>query len=108
MRTCLARIRLLAVMSILLVALPKSIAQQSDPVLYKIKPQWVKDTGFWYSKPTSKGQRQFVWVEPAEKKILRADSLEELEKLAGWSLSQISASGRIEPSETLYDARIDP
>lgn len=107
MRTCLARIQLLAVMSILIVVSPKSIAQQSDPILYKIKPQWVKDKGFWYSKPTSKGQRQFVWVEPAEKKILRADSLDELEKIAGWSLAQISASGRIEPSETLDEARIE-
>lgn len=105
MRTCLARIQLLAVMSILIVVSPKSIAQQSDPILYKIKPQWVKDKGFWYSKPTSKGQRQFVWVEPAEKKILRADSLDELEKIAGWSLAQISAPGRIEPSETLDEAR---
>ncbi|MFY8071179.1 MAG: prolyl oligopeptidase family serine peptidase [Pirellula sp.] len=107
MRTCLVSVQLLAVVSILLIGLPKSIAQQSDPILYKIKPQWVNDKGFWYSKPMPRGQRQFVWVDPSEKKILRADSLEELEKLAGWSFAQNSASGRIEPSETLDEARIE-
>jgi hypothetical protein len=107
MRTCLAKILFVAVVPILLSGSPESFAQQTDPILQKIKPQWVQDEGFYYSKAISNGQRQFVWVEPTEKKVLRANSLEELEKLSGRNLTQTSSSGRIEPSETLDEARID-
>ena len=86
---------------------PLSNLFAADPILPKIKPHWVENTGFWYSRPTESGRSQFVWVQPLEKKILRADSLEELEKQAGLSLRNLASTGRIEPSETLDEARID-
>ena len=107
MRTSFEPTHWIAVLVILLLGPTTSIAQKNDQILNKIKPQWIQDKGFWYSKSSPTGQRQFVWVEPSKKIILRAESLEELQKLAGFPLTQQSSSGRIDPSETLDEARID-
>lgn len=95
------------IVAILSVLSTKSQVQAADPMLVKLSPRWIDGSTFWYSKPTEKGRKEFVWVSPSEKRILRAASLEELEKQAGISLLNRSASGRIEPSETLDEARID-
>lgn len=98
---------ILLIFPLLLAGLSHTNLLAADPVLPKIKPHWIENSGFWYSKPTRDGKPQFVWVQPSEKKIVRADSLDELEKLAGVSLKNPSSTGRIEPSETLDEARID-
>ncbi|RLS70343.1 MAG: hypothetical protein DWH99_10775, partial [Planctomycetota bacterium] len=95
------------IVAILSVLPTNSQVQAADPMLLKLNPRWIDGSSFWYSKPTDKGRKEFVWVSPSEKKILRAASLEELGKLAGVSLLNRSATGRIEPSETLEEARID-
>ena len=93
---------------VILSVLPtNSRVHAADPMLLKLSPRWIDGSSFWYSKPTETGRKEFVWVSPGEKKILRAPSLEELEKQAGVSLMNRSATGRIEPSETLDEARID-
>lgn len=83
------------------------IVLAADPIVQKIKPHWIDSQGFWYSKRLENGKNQFVWVDPVGKKVLRSDSLQELEKLAGVTLQGVQGSGRIEPSETLDEARID-
>ena len=95
------------IVAILSVLPTNSQVQAADPMLLKLSPRWLDGSSVWYSKPTEKGRKEFVWVSPSEKKILRAASLEELGKLAGVSLLNRSATGRIEPSETLDEARID-
>jgi len=82
-------------------------ALAGDPILPKINPHWVENHGFWYSKRIDGGKNQFIWVDPENKKLLRADSIQELEKLASVSLQNNQGSGRIVPSETLDEARID-
>ena len=99
---------------ILSVATPtNSIAtaqEPSSPPLTRIRPKWVADQGFWYTKPIANGSKEWVWVDPTNKKILRATSFDELEKLAGAPLRTPSNNGgpvRIEPSETQDESRID-
>jgi len=103
-RFLLSALRIVAILSVL----PShSQVHAADPMLLKLSPRWIDGSSFWYSKPTETGRKEFVWVSPSEKTILRAASLEELEKQAGVSLMNRSATGRIEPSETLDEARID-
>ena len=82
----------------------------SSPPLTRIRPKWVADQGFWYTKPLANGSKEWVWVDPTSKTILRASSFEELEKLAGVPLRNPNNNGgpvRIEPSETQDESRID-
>ena len=83
----------------------------ADPVLQKIRPHWVENKGLWYVKPIKDGKSEWVWVEPnsenPDKKIVRSGSLEALEKATGLELRNRTGSGKIEPSETLDDTRID-
>ena len=81
------------IVAILSVLPTNSQVQAADPMLLKLSPRWIDGSSFWYSKPTEKGRKEFVWVSPSEKKILRAASLEELGKLAGVSLLNRSATG---------------
>ena len=87
-----------------------SAQDPSSPLLNRIRPKWVADQGFWYTKPLANGSKEWVWVDPTNKKILRASSFEELEKLAGIPLRTPNNNGgpvRIEPSETQDESRID-
>jgi dienelactone hydrolase len=82
----------------------------ADPIVPRIRPRWVGDQGFWYTKPIAKGEQEWVWVEPATRKLVRAESLEALEKATGVALrapGNTTGRARIEPSETLDEARID-
>ena len=79
-RFLLSALRIVAILSVL----PShSQVHAADPMLLKLSPRWIDGSSFWYSKPTETGRKEFVWVSPGEKKILRAASLEELEKQAG-------------------------
>ena len=90
---------------VLLACIPNGL-WAADPVLGRLKAHWVEDHGFWYLKPTETGKNQFVWVDPTKGQIHRAGSLEELEKIASVSLTSATRTGRIVPSETLDETRI--
>ncbi|MFN6400967.1 MAG: prolyl oligopeptidase family serine peptidase [Planctomycetota bacterium] len=96
-----------ATLGLAFVGFPPSQSLAADPVLGKLNVHWLEDRGFWYLKPTGSGRSQFVWVDPSNRQVHRAGSLEELEKLASVPLTKGTGTGRIVPSETLDEARIE-
>ena len=97
----------LATLGLAFVGFPPSQSLAADPVLGKLNVHWLEGRGFWYLKPTGSGRSQFVWVDPSNRQVHRAGSLEELEKLASVPLTKGALTGRIIPSETLDEARIE-
>jgi dipeptidyl-peptidase 4 len=77
------------------------------PPTAKLRIRWTEGGAFWYTVPNTQAGTDFVWVDPRTRQTHRAASREELESKAGVPLSATTGKLRIEPSETLGDARIE-